>query len=68
LLLLYKGIASISNICSRASFYGSIFIAMTVAGTIVQLLLCRQAKKHSKKKKEPNEDEPSGTRHHWRAT
>jgi len=68
LLLLYKGSAPISNICSRASFYGSIFIAMTVAGTIGQLLLCRRVKKHSKKRKETNEEkeESNGTRRGWR--
>jgi hypothetical protein len=72
LLLLYKGSAPISNICYKAPYYGGVFLVMTVFGLVVQLLLCRQAKKRSTRKKEANKDkdrdgeEPWETRQSWR--
>jgi len=70
LLLLYKGVAPISRICCKGTFYGGIFIAMTTFGTVGQLLLCRREKKRPKKRKEINEDkeESNGTRQPWRIT
>jgi hypothetical protein len=70
LLLLYKGSAPISAICSRASFYGGIFIAMTVSGTVGQLLLCRRAERRPTKRKKPddNKEESEGTKQLWRTT
>lgn len=69
LLLLYKGSALISGICRKAPFYGSIFIAMTAFGTVVQLLLCRRAKKRSIRKKQvEDKGEPEKTGQGWRTT
>jgi len=42
LLLLYKGAAPISNIRGDKSFYTSVFMAMVLFGTALQLLLFRQ--------------------------
>lgn len=68
LLLLYKGSVPISSVCCKAPFYSGIFIAMTAFGTIVQLLLCRRAKKRSTKRKESNGDreELGRAKHSWR--
>jgi hypothetical protein len=67
LLLLYKGSVPISSVCCKAPFYSGIFIAMTAFGTIVQLLLCRRAKKRSIRKKEAKDrEEPEGARQRWR--
>jgi hypothetical protein len=70
LLLLYKGSFPISGICSKTPFYGSIFLVMTAAGTIEQLLLCRRVVKRSTKRKKSNGDRegPDRTKHSWRTT
>ena len=51
LLLLYKGAAPISSICRKQSFYLSAFTAMTVFGTIEQLLLCQRVREKLTTKK-----------------
>lgn len=67
LLLLYKGSVPISRVCCKAIFYGGIFVAMTAFGTVVQLLLCRRAKKRSIRKKEAKDSEENGgTKQGWR--
>jgi hypothetical protein len=56
LLLLHKGAAPASSICSRPSFYSAVFIAMTAFGTFEQLLLCRPPRRQPKAKKETGKD------------
>ena len=70
LLLLYKGSVPISSIYSKPPFYGAAFIAMTVFGTIEQLLLCQRAKRDSIRRKgaDKDKDEPKETRQAWRTT
>jgi hypothetical protein len=57
LLLLYKGAQPISAISQKETFYVTVFIAMTAAGTIEQLLLCRRAGEKSVSKKKTNSNE-----------
>jgi len=52
LLLLYKGAEPITNIGSDKSFYSSVFMAMVLSGTALQLLLFRQG---IKKQTEPGD-------------
>jgi len=68
LLLLYKGSASVSRISHSSSFYLIVFIAMIVFGTLEQLLLCKDVKRQSARKKQPGKDEqcPEKRRHAWR--
>jgi len=70
LLLLYKGSVPISSIYSKPPFYGAAFIAMTVFGTIVQLLLCQRAKRDSIRRKGADKDKegPKETTQDWRTT
>lgn len=70
LLLLYKGSMPISSICSKPPFYGGVFAAMTVFGTIEQLVLCQRAKRKSVRRQEANKDDegPKETRQAWRTT
>ncbi|MHC4486238.1 MAG: hypothetical protein ACYS4T_13675 [Planctomycetota bacterium] len=56
LLLLYKGSVPISSIYSKPLFYGAVFAAMTVFGTMEQLLLCQRAKRESINKKGADKD------------
>jgi len=67
-LLLYKGSTPVSIICGKTSFYLAVFIAMTVFGTIEQLLLCPWTIKPPARKKQNNKnDEQDGrTRQRWR--
>jgi hypothetical protein len=69
LLLLYKGSAPITAICSKSKFYGGVFIAMTLAGTVEQLLLYRRDKKRLMRKKQVEDKEESeNTKQRWRIT
>ena len=70
LLLLYKGSVPISSIYSKPLFYGAVFAAMTVFGTMEQLLLCQRAKRESIRKKGANKDKegPKETTQGWRTT
>jgi len=56
LLLSYKGAAPVSRMGTRPSFYITVFIAMTVFGTIEQLLLCRHARAQAKGKRQAGHD------------
>jgi len=66
-LLLYKGSVPISAIFRKGKFYGTVFIAMTVFGTLIQLLLYWCAAK-KKKRKKPGEidQQQEGTEQPWR--
>ena len=44
LLLLYKGTAPVSRICSNPLIYAAVFAAMAAFGTVEQLLICRRPK------------------------
>jgi len=70
LLLLYKGAVPVSSICSKPSFYATVFIAMTAFGTIEQLLLCKRPKTHSARKRpfSKNKEEPDRTKGSWRTS
>jgi hypothetical protein len=69
LLLLYKGSAPITGLCRKVPFYGGIFIAMTVFGTVVQLLLCQRAEKRSiRKKRVEDKEEYEKAKQRWRTT
>jgi hypothetical protein len=70
LLLLYKGSVPISSIYNKPPFYGAAFIAMTVFGTIEQLLLCQRAKRDSIRRKGADKDKegPKETTQAWRTT
>jgi hypothetical protein len=63
LLLLRKGAAPVSYIESRGLFFAAVFIAMTVFGTLEQLLFCKPtpgryaAKKRATDKKDQERDE-----------
>ena len=50
MLLVYKGTAPVSYIINRQSFYGGVFAAMAVFGTVEQLLLRPKAKTTTSKK------------------
>jgi len=66
-LLLYKGSVPISAIFRKGKFYGTIFIEMTVFGTLIQLLLYwRAAKKKKKKNSDQNDQQQEGTEQPWR--
>ncbi len=68
LLLLHKGAVPVSSICSKPSFYATVFIAMTAFGTSEQLLLCKRQKSRSaeKRRMHKNKQEPDGTKESWR--
>lgn len=68
LLLLCKGSAPISKMCSRTSLCATVFISMTAFGTIEQLLLCRRAERKAIREKQTNKDkhEPERTTQSWR--
>jgi len=68
LLLLYKGALPVSIICSKTSFYVTVFIAMTAFGTSGQLLLCKRSKTRSagKRQIDKNKQEPNRTKESWR--
>jgi len=70
LLLLYKGAVPVSSICSKPSFYVTVFIAMTAFGTIEQLLLCKRPKTHPARKRPISKDkeEPDRTKGSWRTS
>jgi len=69
LLLLYKGSAPITGLCRKVPFYGGIFIAMTLAGTVEQLLLYRRAEKRSRRKKQAEDkEEYEKAKQRWRTT
>ena len=70
LLLLHKGAVPVSRICSRPSFYTTVFIVMTVFGTLEQLLLCRYPKTSSTEKKQEakHKQEPGQTKKSWLTT
>jgi len=70
LLLLHKGAVPVSSICSKPSFYATVFIAMTAFGTCEQLLLCKRQKTRSagKRQKSKNKQEPGRTKKSWRTT
>jgi len=68
LLLLYKGAAPVSSICTRGWFYAAVFAAMTAFGTIEQLLLCKRPPKKPTAKKDVNKDKETSDepRMSWR--
>jgi len=68
LLLLYKGSAPVSRISHSSSFYLIVFIAMIVFGTLEQLLLCKDVKRQSARKKQAGKDEqgPERKKDDWR--
>jgi len=70
LLLLHKGAVPVSRICSKPSFYATIFIIMAVFGTLEQLLLCKHPKTHPTTKRQvgKNKQEPGRTKKSWRTT
>jgi hypothetical protein len=70
LLLLYKGAVPVSIICSKSSYYASVFIAMTAFGTIEQLILCKHPETHSARKRRigKNKEEPDRTKGSWRTS
>jgi len=56
MLLIHKGATPTSYIINRQLFYGGVFAAMAVFGTVEQLLLCPKAKTTtSKKPVKPND-------------
>lgn len=66
-LLLYKGSVPISTIFRKGKFYGTVFVAMTVFGTLIQLLLYWHATKKKKRKKPgENDQQQEGTKQPWR--
>ncbi len=69
-LLLYKGAAPISYICSRTLFYTVVLVAMMAFGTIEQLLLSKPPKRQSITKKETSKDkqEPDKKMPSWRTS
>jgi hypothetical protein len=70
LLLLHKGTVPVSRICSRQSFYATVFIVMAVFGTLEQLLLCKHPKTRPTKKKHvgKNKQESGQTKKSWRSS
>lgn len=70
LLLLHKGAVPVSIICSKTSFYATVFIAMTAFGTCEQLLLCKRSKTRSAGKRQSgkNKQEPYRKKESWRTT
>ncbi len=68
LLLLYKGSAPVSRIFHGSLFYLIVFIAMIFFGTLEQLLLCKDVKRQSTRKKQAGKDEqgPVMKKHDWR--
>ncbi len=70
LLLLHKGTVPVSRICSRQSFYATVFIVMAVFGTLEQLLLCKHPKTRPTKKKKvgKNKQESGQTKKSWRTS
>ncbi len=68
LLLLHKGALPVGIICSKTSFYATVFIAMTAFGTSEQLLLCKRQKTRSagKRQRGKNKQEPDRTKESWR--
>jgi len=68
LLLLYKGAAPASSICSRTLLYTAVFTAMTLFGTFEQLLLCRPLRKPPITRKDPDKDKQAADqpRTNWR--
>jgi hypothetical protein len=71
LLLLHKGAAPVSIICSKSSYYATAFMAMVAFGTIEQLLLCKHPKTRPGRKrrigKSKNKEEPDRTES-WRTS
>ncbi len=66
-LLLYKGSVPISEIFRKGKFYGTVFVAMTVFGTLIQLLLFwRAAKKKKRGKPGEYDQQQEGTEQPWR--
>jgi len=66
-LLLYKGSVPISAIFRKGKFYGTVFVAMTVFGALIQLLLYwRATKKKKRKKPAENDQQQEGTGQPWR--
>ena len=70
LLLLHKGAVPVSIICSKSSYYATVFIAMAAFGTSGQLLLCKRQKTRSTGKRQmgKNKQGPSQTKERWRTT
>lgn len=68
LLLTYKGSAPISKISAKALFYGLVFLAMLVFGTLVQLILSlRPAREQVEAKQtKKNRQESDRTKKSWR--
>ncbi|UCG47793.1 MAG: hypothetical protein JSU94_20235 [Phycisphaerales bacterium] len=68
-LLLFKGSSPITAVYNRPSLYGATFAAMTVFGTIEQLLFYRRKKQPKAKKRARGDRAESGPkRQSWRTT
>lgn len=67
LLLLQRGITSISAVFYKPSLYAIVFGAMAAFGVVVQLILCKKMKKSTKAKGAgKGSDESSSRKNSWR--
>jgi len=66
LLLMFKGSAPVTRIEARAPFFGLVFAAMVVFGTLEQWILCRRAAKREPDKTEKSRPRKQGGKRSWR--
>ena len=70
MLLLFKGSAPVTGICTRIPFFMLVFAAMVSFGTIEQLMLCKYTKQKTagKKKKDKTTQETGKATASWRTS
>jgi len=66
LLLMFKGSGPITRIEARVPFFGLLFIAMVVFGTLEQWILCRRADKRSQTGAEESRPRKEQRKRSWR--